>query len=102
MQNLPWLFAVVTAVWFGAMAFRARRNWVPWAGAGALFGLVTATIIMGLGEAAFMPISHEAEVRFRIKTIVATAAVVGILGWLFTLDLQRWFCSLRTRSRRSG
>jgi hypothetical protein len=89
MRSVPWLFSLGTAVWFGIMAYRARRNWLLWASGGAVFALLTTTIIMGIGEAAFVPVSYEAEVRFRIEVVGMAILTVGFLGWLFTFDLHR-------------
>ena len=91
MRMLPWFLAFGTAVWFGVMAGRAGRNRLPWAAAGAVLGLVATTVVQGLGEAVFLPLSHEAIVLFRIKTVAAALGVVGFLGWIFTLGLQRWY-----------
>jgi len=101
MQMLPWSFSLATAIWFGMMARRAGRNWVPWALGGALFALVTTTVILGVSQAAFIPLSHGAVVRFRIKTVAAACLIVGFLGWLLTLSLQRWRLGAR-QERKPG
>jgi hypothetical protein len=98
MQMLPWLFAFSTAIWFGVMAGRAGRNPVSWAVAGAVLGLVATTVVQGLGEAVFLPLSHEAIVLFRVKTIAAAFGIVGFLGWIFTLGLQRWHLGWRKKT----
>jgi hypothetical protein len=90
MDQLPWLLALITAFWFGAMARRARQNWFLWAVGGALFALASSTIILGLREAAFVALSHEADVQFQTRSVTSAVGVVGGWGWLFTLSLQRW------------
>jgi hypothetical protein len=90
MHQLPWLTSLGAAVWFGFMAYRAGRNWALWVVGGALFGLVTTTLILGVAQAAFIPLSHDALVRFHVLISMAAVLVVAALGWLFTLDLQRW------------
>ena len=90
MENYAWLFTVGTALWFGLMAFRAGGNWWSWALAGALFALPTATIILGLREAAFSPVSHEAQAHFKTTTLLLTAVVIAVIGQVATLPLQRW------------
>jgi hypothetical protein len=89
-QTLPWIFALVTCMWFGVMAWRAERNWFMWALGGALYALPASTIILGVSQAAFMAISPDAVAHFRGTTLTGTAAFVGVVGWLLTLGLQRW------------
>jgi hypothetical protein len=90
MHLLPWLTSLGAAVWFGIMAYRGGRNWALWVVGGALFGLVTTTLILGVAQAAFIPLSHDALVHFHLLVGVVAVSVVVALGWLFTLDLQRW------------
>lgn len=94
---LPWLAAVVTALWFGWLARRNGVGWVLWACGGACFGLVTTAIVLGLGEAAFIPMSHAAVVHFKIRCVSVTVILLAALGWIFTaglhghhLPLLRW------------
>ena len=89
MHQLPWLTSLGAAVWFGIMAYRGGRNWALWVVGGALFGLVTATLILGVAEAAFIPLSHDALVRFHVLMAILAVLVVAVLGWLLTLDQQR-------------
>jgi hypothetical protein len=89
MHQLPWLTSLGAAVWFGIMAYRGGRNWALWVVGGALFGLVTTTLILGVAEAAFIPLSHDALVHFHVVIAIVAVLVVAVLGWLFTLDLQR-------------
>jgi hypothetical protein len=102
MRILPWLFSLATAVWFGVMAYRARRSWLLWALGGALFALVTTTMIEGVGKAAFIPLSDEAVVMFRIKLAAVSAFNVVFLGWLLTLSLQRRKLVYWRQSRNSA
>src|SRR6266853_1608889 len=90
MERIAWLFSLVTALWFGVMARRAHRNWLLWGVAGGVFALANSTIVFGLSEAAFIPLSEDANVHFRKVTTSTAAGIVGSLGWLFTLSLQRW------------
>ncbi len=89
MSVLPWLFCVVTAAGFGWMAHRARRSRGLWAAGGALLGLVAATMVEGLSQAAFIPMSHAAVVAFHFRVIVFATVSVGLLGWLCTFSLRR-------------
>jgi|SRR5208337_4517615 len=86
---MPWLFALGTAVWFGAMGKRAGRNWFGWALGGAMFALVTSTIVLGVSHAMFLPMSHAAEDAHRLKSLAFTLFVVLVLGWLLTTGLHR-------------
>ena len=52
---IPWPVAAATAIWFGVMAYGARKNCVVWAIGGGLLGLVFTTLIMGLAQATFIP-----------------------------------------------
>jgi hypothetical protein len=97
MHTVPWLISLTTAVWFGVLARRVRHNWLLWAAGGALFGLVSTTMIEGIGEAAFVPVSHEAVVLFRVKVAAMDLCSVGFLGWLFTFDLRRRHLALWKR-----
>lgn len=78
-----------TALWFGFMARRAGRNWLPWVLGGALLALVVTTLVFGVAEAMFLPVSHEAYVRFRIKSIAADTLAIVVLGLLTTIVLWR-------------
>jgi len=84
-----WLLAIGTAVWFGAVALRAGRNCFAWTIGGALFGLVASTLVLGVFHATYLPISHEAYVRFRVESLAASCFVILALGWLLTASLHR-------------
>ena len=101
-QMLPWVLAFGAAIWFGVMAGRAGRNRLSWAAGGAVLGLVATTVVRGLGEAVFLPLSHEAIVFFRVKMVAAPFGIVAFLGWIFTLGLQGWYLDWRNKpgSRR--
>jgi uncharacterized membrane protein YhhN len=85
----PWLFALGTAVWFGIMALRAGRSWFGWAIGGGVFALVVSTIVLGISNAMFLPVSHAASDAHQVKSAVVTLAVVVVLGWLVTMSLHR-------------
>lgn len=84
-----WLFALGTAVWFGAMARRAGRNWFGWAVGGAIFALVASTLVLGVSHAMFLPVSHAAYSAYRAKSICAALLVIVTVGWLVTAGLHR-------------
>jgi hypothetical protein len=85
---MAWVLAFAAAVCFGAMARRAGRVWLVWAIAGGVFSLVTATFVLGVATAAFIPLSAEACTAFRIKSVAAAAAIIAALGWLLTRNLH--------------
>ncbi len=101
--TIPWLLALATAIWFTLMAFRAKQGMIAWGIAGAILGLVTATIIMGLGHAAHIPMSEASAQSFKIKSALLSAAVILILGWLFSMSLHRHHMVIwRAAKRASG
>lgn len=87
--STPWWLALVTAIWFALMAQRAGRSWVLWAFSGALFALVTGTLILGLGRAMTIPFSDHDRAAAQAKWTIAVILVVAVLGALFTLGLLR-------------
>ncbi|HEV2208307.1 MAG TPA: hypothetical protein VG167_05990 [Verrucomicrobiae bacterium] len=87
--SIPWILTAITAIWFGAMARRAERNWVLWGLGGGFFALVTSTIIFGLGHAASIPFSQRDVAGMHFKWAAISVVVIGVLGWLFTLGLHR-------------
>jgi hypothetical protein len=86
---IPWPVAVATAIWFGVMAYKSGKNCALWAIGGGLLGLVVTTIVLGLGQATFIPFSTEEIAPFRIKLAVLAILLVLIAGWLFTGSLHR-------------
>jgi hypothetical protein len=88
-HTIPWGFSIATAVWFGWVARRAGSNWLAWALGGGAFSLAITTMILGVSQAAFIPLSHDASVYFQTKSIAAAALVVGSLGWCLTRNLRR-------------
>ena len=86
-HEVPWAFSLATAIWFGLMARRADRSWLLWGIGGAFLALASSTIVLGVSEAVFIPLSHEACVHSRIGSVAAAALTVGALGWLVTLSL---------------
>ena len=85
---IPWPVAMATATWFGVMAYRSSKNCVLWAIGGGLLGLVVTTIVLGLGQATFIPYSTEEITPFRLKMAgLAILLVLGV-GWLFTGSLH--------------
>ena len=87
--SIPWAVAAGTAVWFGLMAFRSGKSTVLWSIGGGLMGLVVTTVILGLGQATFIPFSTQEIAPFRLKVAGLAIFVVVCVGWLFTGGLHR-------------
>lgn len=87
--STPWWLALATGFWFALVAQRAGRSWILWAISGALFALVTATLILGLGSAMTIPFSDHARTVAQTEWAIAVVLVIAVLGLLFTLGLCR-------------
>jgi cytochrome b subunit of formate dehydrogenase len=87
--SIPWPIAAATATWFGLMAYRAGKNCVVWAIGGGVLALVVTTIIVGLGQATFMPYYTAEIAAFRLKVAGLALVLVFCLGWLFTGTLHQ-------------
>jgi hypothetical protein len=85
---IPWPVAAATATWFGVMAYKARKNSVLYAIGGGLVGLVITTLVMGLGQAAFIPFTSGEESMFRMKMAAVALLIVFCIGWWFTGSLH--------------
>jgi hypothetical protein len=87
--SIPWPVALATAAWFGVMAYKAGKSTVLWAIGGGLMGLVVTTIVLGLGQATFLPFYSGETAPFRLKMAGLAILLVGFAGWLFTGTLHR-------------
>lgn len=96
--SIPWPVAAATAIWFGVMAYKSGKNYVLWSIGGGLMGLVVTTIVMGLGQATFLPFSTEEIVPFRLKMAAIAVLLVLCVGWLFTGSLHRHLLASLKRS----
>lgn len=85
---VPWPVALATAAWFGVMAHKAGKNAVVWAIGGGVMALAVTTIVMGLGQATFIPFTSGQQSMFRIKIGALAVFLVLCLGWLFTVSLH--------------
>jgi hypothetical protein len=95
---IPWPVAIATALWFGFMAYKSGKSLVLWAIGGGLLGLIVTTIVLGLGQATFIP-SYAAEIApFRFKATALAILIVAGVGWLFTGTLHRRLLSLEKPS----
>ena len=78
--SIPWPVAVATSAWFGVMAYKAGKSVALWAIGGGLMGLVVTTIILGLGQATFLPFCTGDIAPFRIKVAGLAILVVEARG----------------------
>jgi hypothetical protein len=85
---VPWPVAAVAAIWFGVMAYKAQKNAVLWAIGGGMLGLIVTTVVMGLGQAAFIPFTSAEQSAFRVKIAGLAIFIVFCLGWLFTASIH--------------
>ena len=83
----PWVLACGAAIWFGLLAVKAGKSWVLWALAGGLFGLVSSTCVLGLGQATGIPFSDSERTALEIRWTLAAVAIVAVVGGLFTWSL---------------
>ena len=87
--SIPWAVAAAAAAWFGLMAFKSGKSIVLWAIGGGLMGLVVTTIILGLGQATFIPFYTQEIAPFRLKVAALAILLVACVGWFFTGGLHR-------------
>jgi hypothetical protein len=60
--------------------------------------MVVTTIVMGLGQATFIPSCTEAIVPFRLRTAGVAILLMLCVGWLFTGTLHRHLLALFKRA----
>ena len=87
--TVPWLLFAIAAVALGLFARRTGRAWFPWALIGGMSSLLMTTIILGLADALFIPVSHEGYLRFCITMLVVVALMNALLLWLLTIGIHR-------------
>ena len=85
---IPWPVACLTGVWLGIMASKAEKNAVLWAIGGGVLGLVVTTIILGLAQSVFIPMTTDQITPYRIKAALVAVIAVFCLGWLFAGSLH--------------
>ena len=102
MIAVPWLLAVITAIWFGFAARHGERNSVLWSLGGGLFALVASTIVFGLGHAGAMPFSDQERARLQLRWTIESVVLIGILGWLLTLGLHRQVLRFGNQAKPAG
>jgi hypothetical protein len=76
----PWIFLILTAIWFGFLGSKADGRWIRWSVGGALYALAATTMIIGLSNAAFIPLSHDDEVSHRFITLILASLPILVVG----------------------
>ena len=79
----------MTALWLGWVGWQANRNWFAWGFTGGLLGLIATTLIVGLAEAAYIPLSPDANFGFLLRSGLAAVVVIGAVGAIFTRSARR-------------
>ena len=83
----PWIFVVLAAVWFAWLGYKADGRWIRWSVGGALYALVATTMVIGLSDAAFIPVSHEAEASHGLKKMILASLPILVVGGFVMLLL---------------
>jgi hypothetical protein len=85
----PWIICFATAIWFSWIGWKNSQNPFWWGLQGALLSLPISTIILGLCDAAFIPLSHKEEVAIRIKSLIFAVLPILLIGTCAMLVLSR-------------
>ena len=51
--------------------------------------MLVSTIVLGISNAQFLPVSREAIEAHQVKSVAAALVVILLLGWLVTIGLHR-------------
>src|SRR6476659_5533737 len=86
-MSAPWVFAVLAAIWFGYLGLKADGHWLRWMVAGSLYALSASTMVLGLCDAARIPLSHEVEVRFQTNSLILASLPILLVGGSVVLFL---------------
>ncbi len=86
---LTWVVALVTGLWFSVVALRAKTSWALWGIGGGLLGLFITTAVLGLTEAAFIPLTNHQAAMFHLRAIVISIILIVLLGSGMTLNPYR-------------
>ena len=85
----PWIISLVTAIWFSWIGWKNGQNPFVWALQGVLLALPVSTIILGLCDAAYIPMSHDEEVSIRLKSLILALLPILLVGICAMLVLSR-------------
>ena len=85
----PWIISIAAAAWFGLMGQKTRGQWFAWGLVGAIFALISSTMVLGVCEAAFIPISPDATEAFKFKSVVLAIVPTLLFGSIPLIQLLR-------------
>ncbi len=85
----PWIFSIVTAIWYGIMGHKADGHWLRWALGGAFFALAASTLVLGVCIAAFIPRSPEEYASNQVKSLVLAFLPILLVGGGLMIGLMR-------------
>jgi len=85
----PWVISILTAIWFAQLGRKADGRWVRGAVGGALFALTASTIVLGLCDSAIIPLSHEGEVSYHVKSLIFAILPILLVGGSVMFILSR-------------
>jgi hypothetical protein len=93
----PWIISLLAATWFGWIGRKQGQNAFTWAWQGAFLALPSSTIVLGLCEASFIPMSHQQEVSFRFKSLILAVLPILIIG-----GIAMWVLRQRSNKQSAG
>jgi hypothetical protein len=78
----PFVVAVATGIVFGLIGRTKRDAGLLWGISGAIFGLVTATVVSGFNNAVTLPYVPSEMRHHQASAFVFSAIIIGIVGAL--------------------
>jgi|SRR4051812_15412865 hypothetical protein len=88
-METPWLLSIFAGIWFWFLGKNYAGRAFGWAAAGAIFALVTSTLVVGVCNASFIPHSHEEQVSFGIQAFILALLPTFLVSGSMMLMLSR-------------
>jgi len=88
-MTAPWVICVITVIWFAWIGVRLGQNVLFWALQGGLFALPISTMIIGVCNASFSPVTYEAQKSHHVKSIILAILPILILGGIMEYVVWR-------------
>lgn len=86
--GICWVMGAISAIAFGLTAHCWRKNRFVWALGGGFVGLLLTTMVLGIENAAAIPISPQAIRIHFWEAVAAAAAILAGIWWLVTRPLR--------------
>jgi hypothetical protein len=86
---MAYFLAIVAGVGFALIARQAGRSIGLWGVSGALFGLFTSTIVLGLGHAIAVPYSDVVVAKYYWVSVLLAALLIGLVAAVSFWALNR-------------